>query len=57
MQEQTNDTTAAREPIETQATVLPAPPKRAGYTTNKGHGEGKKRRKMAAESRRRNRGK
>lgn len=28
---------------------------RAGITTNKGHGEGKARRKLAAESRRRNR--
>lgn len=30
---------------------------RAGFTTNKGNGEGKKRRKMAAKSRRINRGK
>lgn len=29
--------------------------KRAGYTTNKGHGESKARRRMAKESRRRNR--
>lgn len=29
--------------------------KRAGYTTNKGHGESKTRRRMAKESRRRNR--
>jgi hypothetical protein len=28
---------------------------RAGFTTNKGHGQSKARRKMAAESRRRNR--
>lgn len=28
---------------------------RAGFTTNKGHGEGKRRRKMASESRRKNR--
>lgn len=29
--------------------------KRAGYTTNKGHGQSKVRRRMAKESRRRNR--
>lgn len=29
--------------------------RRAGFTTNKGHGEGKARRRMAKESRRRNR--
>jgi hypothetical protein len=29
--------------------------KRAGYTTNKGHGQSKQRRRMVKESRRRNR--
>jgi len=44
-------------PVEEAAAARPKTHKRAGYTTNKGHGQPKARRKMAAKSRRVNRSK
>lgn len=43
------------EPDETEATESPRKKRRAGYTTNKGRGTPKHKRKIAQASRRRNR--